>query len=107
MNALLSLGLALISVPAFADEDGKDKAMESVVEGTGHHETVLDGVMETAPEEALPGLEKALDNSSRGQSKALEGIAHGRFDSERRWEQRKLERSQRSFERPSRGSRKR
>lgn len=105
--AVLSLGSALMAAPVPADENGEDKAIESVVEGTAHHETVLEGTMETAPEEAQSGLEKAMENSSKGQSNALEGLERRTLDMEKERNQWNRERSGQSFDRPTRGPRRR
>jgi len=100
--AVLTSGLVLTAPSAPAGDKGRDKAMESVVEGTAHHQTVLEDKMQTAPAEAQSGLETAIENSSKGQSGAIDGLERRNFDGEEEWGLWDRERSGQSFDQPTR-----
>lgn len=105
--ALVSLGSLVTTPPALAEGNGDEQSMESVTKGTARHQTTLGGVTETAPEEAQSGLENAIENSSKGQSSAVEGLERKRFEAEEDWHAWDRERMGRATDRPRHGPRRR
>lgn len=53
------------------------RAWDAVNKGTSKHTEVLTGVLSRVPDEAKPGVQKALDSSRRGHDTALQSLERG------------------------------
>ncbi|MBI2334345.1 hypothetical protein HYU96_00940 [Candidatus Daviesbacteria bacterium] len=73
--------------------EGFDEALaELVTKATSIHLTVLAGVYEKVPDQAKPAIERAMQQSTRGQEEALRGVSNSRREEvEQEVEQRKQE----------------
>lgn len=60
---------------ARANGDDADEVLTDVSEKTSRHQAVLADVYETVPEQARPGIERAMQASKRGHSQARKAMA--------------------------------